>query len=165
MKKTASQKQPDKPKQAPHRPRTRTPEQFDSKTLKRIDKLAECQVKDATIAQSIDVEHTTFKRMLSHRLEQKRALGQCKLTQKQYDMCFKPGAGQLSALIWAGKQHLGQSDHGPTDVDLSTTQCTSFANVKLVGYDAQGNRITTTVDVKGEPKAESKAGQSELSNT
>jgi hypothetical protein len=51
-----------------------------------------------------------------------RALLNASLRRKQIDVAM---AGNVTMLIWLGKQHLGQQDRSALDLDLDLTKCTN----------------------------------------
>lgn len=57
---------------------------------------------------------TTFERLI----EQKRETLKMNIAAKQYEMAMK---GNMTALIWLGKQWLGQKDKHETDVNLTAS--------------------------------------------
>ena len=91
-------------------PRTRTPKTFTKATLAEIDRMAEAQCKDTTIAERLGVNVDTFRAEFQQRTRQKRAEGKAKVLLAQYQGCLRQGKGAMTERIWWGKQHLEQSD-------------------------------------------------------
>lgn len=97
-------------------PRTKTPTTWTKAQLTRIDKLAEAQCKDTTIAEILGVDVETFRREFKERTSRKRAEGKAQLYQAQFK---RATGGDATMLIWTGKQHLEQSDKQDHKIDAS----------------------------------------------
>jgi hypothetical protein len=88
-------------------PRTKTPKTWTKAQLAEIDRLAEAQCKDTTIAERMGTDLDTFRREFVKRTRRKRAEGKAQLYLAQH---AKALAGDTVMLIWCGKQHLEQTD-------------------------------------------------------
>lgn len=88
-------------------PRTKTPKTWTKAQLAEIDRLAEAQCKDTTIAERMGTDLDTFRREFVKRTRRKRAEGKAQLYLAQH---AKALGGDVTMLIWTGKQHLEQTD-------------------------------------------------------
>jgi len=122
-------------------PRTRSPKRISAKMLHEIDAMAEAQCKDACIAEALGFEVTTFKVQFSQRCRQKRAQGKQKLYQRQYE---KGLAGDVTMLIWLGKQHLEQADKREINGNVNIT-LNDAAVALRVARGAAAGRISDDV--------------------
>ena len=112
-------------KHAGGRPRTKTPVKYSKTQLQRIDEMARAQAKDSTIACAMGIGLETFRREFRERTEQKRAEGKLELLQAQRTSAIVAKIPVMQ--IWAGKQHLGQSDKKEVAVEV-----TSLADIAAV---------------------------------
>lgn len=85
------------------RPRKTFPDDIEQQ----ICDLAERQVADHHIADKLGMGETTLRRRFGTALKKGRQGGKAKLQIKQYDMAMN---GNVTMLIWLGKQYLGQSE-------------------------------------------------------
>ena len=88
------------------RPRTKTPAMYSKSQLEQIDRMAEAQCKDTTIAVALGVDVDSFVREFAERTRRKRAEGKTTVMQSQFQQAQTTPVGA----IWWGKQHLGQTD-------------------------------------------------------
>jgi len=94
----------------------RPPNEYTTKQLRRIEKMAMMQARDYTIAEAMGLEIMTFRKHFSKRCSQKRAEGKLILHTTQFKMARK----QPVMAIWLGKQHLEQADKA--DIGGAITQ-------------------------------------------
>lgn len=82
-----------------------------------VYKLAQIGCTNQEIADIVGVSHDTLTRRCKAELEEGRAFGRMSLRRKQWDVAL---AGNVTMLIWLGKQQLGQSDK--QEVKSETTE-------------------------------------------
>lgn len=86
-----------------------------------VYKLAQIGCTNKEIADIVGVSHDTLTRRCENELEEGRAFGRMSLRRKQWEVAL---SGNVTMLIWLGKQQLGQSDKqeimqsGPIHLDL-----------------------------------------------
>lgn len=86
-----------------------------------LDKLCGMQCTKTEIADFLEISEDTIERAIKREFkvnyaeyyEQKAAKGRISLRRKQYDVA---SSGNVTMLIWLGKQYLGQSDKLETDL-------------------------------------------------
>lgn len=92
----------DKPEKKDGRKVTYSPE-----LLEKIDNLAKDNHKTGTIAVALGLDEQTLERKCGIRMRQKRVEGKIELKRKQIE---KAKAGDVTMLIWMGKNDLEQTD-------------------------------------------------------
>lgn len=122
-------------------PRTRTPKTFTKATLAEIDRMAEAQCKDTTIAERLAVNVDTFRAEFQQRTRQKRAEGKAKVMLAQYQGSLMCGRGAVTERIWWGKQHLEQSDKQEHEhTGTINVNMVNYADAESMDYNPDGSR-------------------------
>lgn len=84
------------------------------KTKEIVQKMAELGTSNSEIAQFIEVDDSTLKRNYEKYLTKGRGVLKNKLRKKQIDIALN---GNVTMLIWLGKQYLGQSESTQNEID------------------------------------------------
>lgn len=87
--------------------------QFTDTQVEQIKTLARCHCPDNEIAAFMGVSENTIQRHFGALLKESRDAGKCNIRAKQYRLAMD---GNVSLLIWLGKQLLKQSDKIQWDI-------------------------------------------------
>ncbi len=82
-----------------------------------VEKLAAINCSYAEMAAVLDCSASTLKRRFGPVIKKGRELGTGSLKRQQYKLAM---AGNVTMLIWLGKQYLGQKDQSAVASDLQT---------------------------------------------
>lgn len=96
-----------------------------------VEKLAAIMCTMKEIASVVKCSVDTLERRFADIIEKGRDRGKMSLKRKQYEVAM---SGNVSMLIWLGKQHLGQKDKSPEEIPTHVTsvQLSSDKLVELV---------------------------------
>jgi len=92
---------------------------------KQVEALAGINCSYEEMAAVLDCNEATLSRNFAQAIKKGRALHKMSLKRKQHEQAM---AGNVTMLIWLGKQHLGQTDKMEQKVENSGTQVVKVLN-------------------------------------
>lgn len=105
---------------------------------KQVLELARIHCTVAEMAAVLDCSKDTLERRFAALIEKGRSDGRTSLRRKQFDAATR-GKGNVTMLIWLGKQHLGQTDKPQEDRRGGKTAAEAWAEAGVVAVNTNGD--------------------------
>lgn len=120
-----------------------------------VEKLAAIQCSYSEMAAVLDCNESTLTRRFAQAIKKGREMGRMSMKRKQYEVGM---TGNVTMLIWLGKQHLGQSDKREEDItfrdenwtepiDLSSATSIELVEALLTKENPNGLQIPRAREV------------------